>query len=218
MYIQIGRPKALGDLRVPPLDMGQLKRRYQIAVVDDEPFAKANALRSHKFNIVETGDIKAADQVSEYAIVVCDVRGVGKALDSRLEGAHLLAEIRKAYPDKFLVSYSGAQFDMNYNLSLSKADVSVAKDAATEQWVEVLEKGLEQIGNPRQRWLRFRRTLLDRGVDLHEVFGLEQAFIKSIEKRNANYLIDRKVPDEIKEVVTTFAKIALVSIIESMVV
>jgi hypothetical protein len=115
----------------------------------------------------------------------CDIRGVGKALDSNPEGAHLIAEIRKAYPVKYLVSYSGAQFDMSCNGSLSKVDVSVAKDAQTDQWVSVLESGLVQVGNPGERWLRFRTTLLDRGVDLHEVFELEPTFIKSIEKRDA---------------------------------
>lgn len=216
MYFQIGRPKTLGGLQVPTQDMAYLKRNYQIAVIDDEPFSKANALRNHKFSVVELGDIKALDQVSEYAIVVCDIRGVGKALDSPLEGAHLLAELRKSYPDKYLVSYSGAQFDMTYNESLSKVDVSVAKDAHTEQWVSVLEQGLVQVGNPRERWLRFRKTLLDRGVDLHEVFELEQTFIKSIEKRDAALMKRHSVPDEVKEIVATFAKVALVQIIASM--
>lgn len=216
MYVQIGRPKTLAGLRVPALDIDALKRSYQIAVIDDQPFAKANALRNHKFNIIELGDITAVDQIAEYALVVCDIRGVGKSLDSALEGAHLIAEIRKSYPDKFLVSYSGAQFDITYNESLSKVDVSVAKDAQMEQWVSVLETGLGKIGDPKERWLRFRKTLLDRGVDLHQVFELEQSFIKSIEKRDPAKMSAVSVPKEVKDVVAAFIKIALVQIIKSM--
>ena len=216
MYIQVGTPKKLSALRVALQDPAHLKRNTQIAVIDDQAFPKVEALRNHKFNIIELGDIKSVDQVAAYPIVVCDIRGVGQSLSSDLEGAHLISEIRKSYPDKFLVTYSGAQFDITYNESLRSVDASIAKDASTEQWVAVLERGLEKITNPKERWIRLRRTLLDRGVEIHEVFSLEQRFIKAIEAKDASKLTTSGIPEEAKEIVAAFAKYALIQIIESL--
>lgn len=216
MYFQIGTPKPLSSLRVSLQDMTHLKRSNQIAVIDDEPFARSDALRAHKFNVVELGDIRSVDQVAEYPIVVCDIRGVGRALHSDLEGAHLVAEIRKSYPDKFLVSYSGAQFDITYNEALRSVDASLPKDASTDQWVNTLELGLVKVGNPRERWLRLRKTLLDRGVDIHEVFELEQKFIRAVERRDASQLKADRIPEESRQLVVAFAKVALVQIIKSL--
>jgi hypothetical protein len=216
MYFEIGTPKTLRGLNALTPPLLELKQRYQIAVIDDQPFLKAEALRNHKFQVVEIGDIKAIDQVSAYPVIVCDIRGVGTAFGSGLEGAHLIAEIRKAYPDKFIMSYSGAEFDMSYNESLSKVDVAVPKDAQTEYWVKVLEEGITTVGDTKRRWVRFRNTLLQRGVEVHDVFRLEQAFIKSLEKRDSSYLQGEKIPDEIKEVFYAFVRVALVQIIESL--
>lgn len=216
MYIQLGSPKKLSALRVSLQDGARLKQNTQIAIIDDQPFPKASTLRNHKFNITELGDIRSVDQIAEYPIIVCDIRGVGQALSSDLEGAHLVAEIRKAYPDKYLVSYSGAQFDITYNDPLRSVDASIAKDAPTEQWVAILERGIETVTNPRERWVRVRRNLLDRGIETHEVFNLEQGFIKAIEKKDASQIDASGLPDEAKKVVVGFARFALTQIIKTL--
>jgi hypothetical protein len=155
------------------------------------------------------------DQIAEYPIVVCDIRGVGKYLSSDLEGAHLIEEIRKSYPDKYLISYSGAQFDITYNNPLRGVDASIAKDAPTEQWVAILERGIETITNPKERWIRLRQDLLHRGVEIHEVFKLEQGFIKAIERRDESQINVSELPDEAKQVVMSFVRFALVQIIRA---
>lgn len=128
----------------------------------------------------------------------------------------MVAEIRKAYPDKYLVSYSGAQFDITYNDPLRSVDASIAKDAPTEQWVAILERGIETVTNPRERWVRVRRNLLDRGIETHEVFNLEQGFIKAIEKKDASQIDASGLPDEAKKVVVGFARFALTQIIKTL--
>lgn len=217
MYFQIGTPKPLSSLIKSQHDMMHLKRNHQIAVIDDEPFAKLEMLRAHQFNITELGDINTVNQIADYPIVICDIRGVGKSLHSDLDGAHLVSEIRKSYPDKFLVSYSGAQFDITYNEPLRSVDLSISKDASTEEWVRTLDRGLLKVGDPRERWVRFRKTLLESGVEIHKVFELEQEFIYSVEKRDASKFRAREVPSEVSSLVATFAKYTLVQIIKSLV-
>lgn len=217
MFLTIGTPLKLAELGLTCPEFRELKQKTQIAVIDDQPFLRASSLRSHGFNIVELGgEIASVDQVMAYPVVVCDIKGVGKAFGSSFEGAHVLAEIRKAFPDKYLISYSGSEYDVSYNDNLSKADKSATKDAQTEYWVALLEAGLKAVGDPKERWIRFRKTLLEKGVDLYEIFKLEQAFIKSLATKDQSIMAKVAVPDEVKEVVKSFASVALVQIIEML--
>jgi len=180
MYFEIGQPQRLSGVSLTCPDMQQLKKQISIAVVDDNPFLKADALRTNGFNITEVGDIRSIEQIMAFPIVICDIKGVGKAFGSDYEGAHVLAEIRKAYPDKFLISFSGSQYDVSYNESLNSADLSATKDANLDYWIKVLETGLKAVGDPKERWLRFRQTLTTKGVDSYEIFKLETAFVKNL--------------------------------------
>lgn len=217
MFVHFGTPLRLSDLGLTCPELRELKQRVSVAVIDDEPFLKADALRSHGFSITELGgDVKSVDQVMAYPVVVCDIKGVGRAFGSSYEGAHVLSEIRKTFPDKYLISYSGMQYDVSYNHSLSKADASATKDAPAEYWVALLEAALKAVGDPKERWVRFRRTLVDKGLDAFEVFKLEQAFIKSLKARDKSVMVQAVVPDEVKELVKAFASVALAQIIETL--
>lgn len=217
MYFEFGRPRDFSSMRFSLSDLSQIKRGTQIAVIDDQPFKRADALRRHGFNILEVGDIRSIDQVAAYPIVVCDIRGVGVHFDSSLEGAHLISEIRKSYPDKFLVTYSGAQFDVSYNQSLKSVDLSIEKDASTEKWVAILDEGVSVANCPRRRWLRFRSMLLSRGIELHDVFRLEQGYIKAIESRDHSKMKIEGVAENSKELVSNFVNFSLKYLIGALV-
>lgn len=217
MYFEIGSPQKLSSLTLTCPELSELKQRNSIAVIDDEQFLMAAALKNHKFNIVEIGgDISSIEQVMAFPIVICDIKGVGKAFGSIYEGAHVISEIRKAYPDKYIITFSGSQYDVSYNKSLNSADVSATKDSNIDYWVSILEKGLKSVGDPKERWLRFRRTMIDKGIDAYDLFKLETAFVKSIKEKNSAPMGNVVVPDEVKEIVKAFASVALGQIIESL--
>lgn len=217
MYFDVGWPKKLSDIatRAPAEDY--LKREYEIAIIDDNPFGKAEVLRAHGFRLAETGDIRRVEQIASYAVVVCDIRGVGQAFGGVLEGAHLLSEIRKKYPDKFLIAYSGAESNMAYNDSLRTVDISIPKDSQTEVWVQNLERGLHEVGDPFKRWIRFRAQLAERGLDAYELFKLEQKYIKAITKSDASILEQASASPEIKQLVIAFAKVAVPQLVKAIV-
>lgn len=217
MFFYFGAPKILSSLGITCPEIQELKSRIKIAVIDDEPFVKMESLRNHGFNLTEIGgDIKSVDQVMAYPIVICDIKGVGKAFGSSKEGAHVLSEIRKSYPDKFLITFSGMTYDASYNESFSSADKSATKDASIDHWIAILEEGLEKVGDPLQRWIRFRKNLLDKGIDLFELFKLEQAFIRSLEKRDESIMKSHPVPPEVRDMVIKFTVSALAQILEGL--
>jgi hypothetical protein len=157
------------------------------------------------------------DQISAYPIIICDVAGVGRAFGSNLEGAHLVTEIRKAYPDKFLMAYTGMTYSLAMTNALTAADKRMEKDASVEAWVQILESGVNEVMNPRNRWVRMRRALLERGVELFDVLRLEQAFIKSVQLRKPDVLANEArslgVSQEAKDLVIKFAATAVASLI-----
>src|SRR3989339_1797511 len=113
MFYTFGTPERLSSIGQESIDLAEAKSKVEIAVLDDKPFSPKEALLIHKFRIVELGpDIRSLDQISTFSIIISDVGGVGKAFGSALEGAHLVAEIRKAYPDKFLVAYTGLTYSL----------------------------------------------------------------------------------------------------------
>jgi hypothetical protein len=151
--------------------------------------------------------------------VICDIKGVGAAFGSKYEGAHVLSEIRKAYPDKYLVAFTGMTYDASYNEKLNAADKSATKDTPIEVWTQTLEAGLRAVGDPRERWIRLRPTLLAKGVELYDLLLLEQAFIKSIKERNAKTFSEKmmslSLSNELLELLGKFAAAALVQLIEA---
>ncbi len=220
MFFVFGTPERLSSIGQEATDLAEAKSKVEIAVLDDNPFEPREALLKHKFRIVELGpDIRSVDQVSTYPIVVCDVGGVGKAFGSMLEGAHLVTEIHKAYPDKYLMAYTGMTYSLAITNALTAADKRMEKDASIEAWVQTLEAALSEVMNPRTRWIRLRRELLARGVELYDVLKLEQAFIKSVQRRKPEYLKNAAqslvVSEEVKDLVVKFSATAVASLVGS---
>lgn len=220
MFIQFGTPERLSSIGQETIDIKEAKSKIEIAVLDDKPFAPKESLVTHNFRIKELGpDIRSTDMIASYPIVICDVRGVGKAFGSPLEGAHLVSEIRKDYPDKYIVSYTGETYSLPITNALAAADKRLAKDDSIDVWIKTLETGLNEVSNPRNRWIRLRTALLSRGVELYEVFNLEQALIKAVLKRQPDILKSKatttEISSEAKDLVIKFSATALATLIGS---
>lgn len=218
MFYMFGTPERLSSIGHEALDMAEAKSNIEVAVLDDRPFAPREALLIHKFRVVELGpDIRSLDQIATYSIIVCDVDGVGKAFGSSLEGAHLVAEIRKAYPDKFIVAYTGLTYSLPMTNALAAADKRLEKDAHIEVWVQTLEAGINEVLNPRSRWIRMRRALLERGLELVDILKLEQAFIMSVRERTPHILANKAnsldITQEAKDIVIKFSATAVATVI-----
>lgn len=95
----------------------------------------------------------------------------------------------------------------------------MAKDDSIETWVQNLEEGINEVMNPRNRWVRMRRALLERGVELFDVLQLEQAFIKSVQQGKPDVLVSEVrslgVAQEVKDLIIKFSATAVASLIGS---
>lgn len=138
------------------------------------------------FKITEFPDISRLEIIADYPVIICDIKGVGKSFGADSEGAFLIHEIKRKYPDKYIIAYSTASFGIKDTKFLKKADVSLQKETTTEQWSEVLEKALEEVSNPKIRWIKIRQSLLDYNIELSDLMILEQSYIRSVLYNNIN--------------------------------
>jgi len=183
MYLLFGKPRSINDLNVTLLLKPAQRSLARILVIDDQDFPFLSHLQNHNYTLSKRDDISNVTDVAEYPIILCDIRGVGKALASRFEGAHVIKEIRNHYPNKILLAYSGALSKMAYNEYLAHADLTLDKDIDLEQWIESLDHAIALAADPASAWRRMRQRLIKENVALHVVMQLEDQFVAHIQQK-----------------------------------
>lgn len=192
-----------------PCTLTELKRRYEILVIDDKGFEYVETLQANGFRVSQWSDIEEVNSVERFPIVACDISGIGKKLrpGSMSGGIHVMNEVKKHYPDKYLIQYSTKSQDIDG--SLTRADKIYPKDTTIDVWQSDIEGSLRELGNPKRRWIRMRGSLSDQGIDALEIYKLEQAYIKEVlgEESEAikNQVSLLPLTPEIKDVMFRFA-------------
>lgn len=170
----------LSDIDKNALSLEELKNKYEVLVIDDKDFINIGTLAANGFRVKQWRDVEDVTLTVKYPIIACDVNGVGNVLrpGSPNGGLHVLHEIKKHYPDKYLIQYSTVRQDFDENLIA--ADRIYPKDTSINTWQRDIEKALTVLGNPKLRWIRLRRKLSDDGMDAYDIYKLEQAYIKEL--------------------------------------
>jgi hypothetical protein len=181
MFIRFRNFKRLSDLQRSTRPLADWRKHFPIGIIDDAEFPEAHTLARHGFDIKELGDITHTRDVEPYPIVACDIKNVGAHFGSPFEGAHLISEIRKTYPDKYVIAYSAGAYGADYKKLLDKSDVFLRRGAPVEDWVDSLDTAIQVIGDPINRWKRIRTLMFDHDVPVLEVALLEDAYIRSIQ-------------------------------------
>lgn len=163
------------------------RAKFPIVVIDDKEFTPANNLRRYNFNIAHFADIQNIDAVSRYPVVLCDLLGVGLAFGPRLQGAQVIREIKKNFPDKFVIAYTGGGSSEVSEFAISFADQYLKKDADLEEWCEILDGAISHVSNPALVWKKLRHKLLDADVTPYQIAELEDSFVASVLDGKAVY-------------------------------
>lgn len=163
------------------------RKRVRIAVIDDEQFQPEDNLRRNSYQINVFKDLNTIEDINSYHIVLCDLSGVGTSQNPDLQGAHLIAEIKRAYPEKYIIAYTGGSSDREvYARAKMHADCFVKKDETIDEWVSVLDEAIEKIVNPTVAWKNIRPKLLESDVTPYELAILEDAFVRGLKTKNGS--------------------------------
>lgn len=163
------------------------RNQYNIAIIDDQVFPLYDSLRKHGFTITKFNDIQDINELKSFEIIICDIRGVGQFFQSRYEGAHIVKEIHRKFPNKYLIVFSGSTFNVEYNKFFSLSDKTVKKGTDLSEWVVILDNAIKELINPYKQWEKTRLFLQENEIDSKLLLKFEQAYIKSILKKNAKY-------------------------------
>ncbi|MDT8849467.1 hypothetical protein RN053_03125 [Pantoea dispersa] len=170
-----------------------------IVCIDDQGMQYDQILINHGFNLKVLTDITDIRAVSDYPIVICDIKGIGKSFGSKFEGGHIIEEIHKNYPEKILISFSGNQFDARYNKFFKLCDYVLTKDIDSDQWVSVLDDTIKKVTTPIAQWKRMRAFLYEKNVSTRKVFELEQEFITAIITKDKSKFATNKTLDNLSQ-------------------
>ena len=208
----------LSEIKVLNTSIQKLKKEIKIAVIDDQDFPPTNNLRNLGFNIITFKDISTLEQVKEYPVIICDIKGIGKEFGGKYEGAFVISELRKSYPDKYIISYSTSSYDLDISSFIQKSDVIASKGATIEEWSSILEKAIKDTSNASIRWKKTRESLLNNDIELSDLLDLEQKYILSI-NNSKNEMQDTSVLENIHndliiDIVKEFTSSALVEILK----
>lgn len=160
----------------------ELRESVQIAVIDDQPFEPATNLRNNHYNITHINDLQNINEIKGYAIILCDLQGVGAQLHGSLQGAHLIKEIKTHYPEKIVIAYTGgARTSAMARTAQQFADKFLKKDDDLDEWIGSLDDAIDKVADPVYMWKEFRKRLLDFGVTPFQLTKLEDAFVSGYE-------------------------------------
>lgn len=177
-------PRKLSDLNgetiLKEITLANLKRNTEILVIDDDEFVYLDLLRKSEYRIEHRSDIQSLKDVAEFDVILCDVRGVGKFLNSQFEGAYLVKQIKEKYPNKIVISYTANSYDPKFQEYLSYADATVPKGTALEDWDSLLTKMLKELADPVKQWEKARKALLQAGVPTIIVAKYESEYVRAV--------------------------------------
>jgi hypothetical protein len=187
MFFCFPKPKSISDLESnkavydrtrKPSD---LRRSIQIAVVDDQPFAPETNLRNNQFQISVLKDVNNVDELRDYQIILCDLQGVGLQLSSDMQGAFLIEEVKRNFPEKSVIAFTGGSANSNISKrAYQAADDYLKKDASIDEWRDVLDRHIKNLSSPVNVWRQFRLRLVEAGITPYELMLLEDAYVKCI--------------------------------------
>ena len=168
------------DKDAPNLPFKVLLRRTRIVVIDDKvsefPF---KPLTNEGYSIVHWSDVETLRTLEDgmFDIIILDINGVGRKLDSDNEGAGILRHLKDFNPSQIVIAYSGESHDPSRIQFFQQADQFVPKPTNAITWKEILDDLIKTKVNVNHYWNEARRILLTEGLTEPQIEKLEKAIL-----------------------------------------
>ncbi len=177
--------RSYSDTEKIPLE--RLRSSTPICIIDDVEVPAADNLRTYGYNVTVLKDIDNIKAIQAYQVILVDIIGVGSKFDRNAEGAAIILEIKKNFPEKFVFAYTGNARDGGSRRALAKADGVIQKDIETEELVDLVDGYARLSHNPVEVWEKIRSHMVSRRVSTKDLLLTEDAFVKSVRARDRNY-------------------------------
>lgn len=195
---------SINDLSLKSFELKQQsKMLVKILIVDDHDFEYKNEMVNFDFCLKSVDDIAQLDFVSDYDIIICDIRGVGKKLGyTKYEGVGLINDIKKRYPYKLYGVYTGNDVSLEMTAMLDGVKI-LPKNLDKEDWKDILDSFVKEAMDPKTLWIKMRNYLLKEGVPIFDVTLLEHKYVYCMKykKGDVSHLFDdinHNIPADMK--------------------
>lgn len=173
--------KSIKDIKHTSIDIAKMRNELKILIIDDEGFAYKELLTNRGYTKIKIEqDLTSIRDVENHDFILCDITGVGNHISKGNEGFAIVDEIKKNYPTKFVYIYTGIKIDTSKYDLYKNADGQLSKESTIEKIVEVLDKSIDEIYNPKSQWMRMRRYLLENNVSITEIALMEDSFVRYV--------------------------------------
>lgn len=165
----------------------KLRENVSIVIIDDDVFLLEPALEKLGFRFTNksgTSDDTNINDYVRYDLILCDIAGVATTLNSKYQGAFLAREIKKAYPEKIVISYTANSYEPSVYEYQSELDGIVPKGLGVEEWTSLLDEKIRLLVDPKEQWARYRDRLLQEHVDIRLVAKMESDYVKAVLNRS----------------------------------
>lgn len=159
-------------------DIVDLRRKVKILMVDDEEYAIFKLLNTRGYRMYYKSDINYVEEVEPFDIVILDIKGVAQEYGSTYEGFGFAIEVKKLYPNKIVLCYSGTS-DNNINSQLDKIDGYISKDTDIDQWTSRLDSLIRKYSSVDYHWDIINRKLIENHYPEETIEELRKLYIKS---------------------------------------
>lgn len=119
-----------------------IQNKIHILFIDDEEFQVVQMLKNDGWKAVSRIDDPSsirAQEILDSEVVFVDIIGIGKALGFKNQGIGLAAEIKRRYPNKRVVIYSGEEKHSVFDSDLHSVDNWLPKNAEPIQFIQEIE-------------------------------------------------------------------------------
>lgn len=131
-----------------PLSIEEIKKRTQVLFVDDDSFEYIlSNIRLACWNVKQINDISNMDseEIKNADIIFMDYKGVGEKLTPHDEGIGLMKALKRKYPDKHIIFYSGYAGIIPGHEVHDIADGWIPKNSDAYVYIEHIELAAKKI-------------------------------------------------------------------------
>ena len=124
-----------------------------------------------------------AVEAEPFEIVVMDIKGVAKRLQSNMEGFALACEVKHKYPLKRVCCYSGSiHKEISEKLTDNKIDAFFSKDMEMDKICDKIDKLILEYADYKQQWEILRKQLVEHNMSEEDIKKIQGAYEDGFKK------------------------------------
>lgn len=158
------------------------KKNIRIVIVDDEGFDDEVLKNLGYLDIDIKLKYNKLSDYENYDIIFCDINGIAKEVDPVYQGAALAKQIKKTFPSKTVIIFSSKEQSLDFYKFKNDVDEIIPKNTKNSEIAEIIDKYIEIINDPIERWKNFRKKLSEQGTSPKDIALLEDCYVRGILK------------------------------------